>query len=479
MSDKKISLIEWLGLRTDIVRPETKLLGTILGIGISSLVALTFCTTFVLFAVLIGSIFSPDDGADVRNIGVVLIAAIGFPFLAWRSWAAFRQSETAQQGLITDRIATAVENLAAEKKISFRARNVHWVREFAGQELREGFTQKWGSERDLKHQLPPEISGLTETEIDEYVHFGKWETISETTPNIERRIGGIYSLERIIHDSPRDFPRIAELLCAYVRENSPVSCAIQEPGNLNSSMPKTNGRLLKKIELPLGKIQTPPAKNSSGIRSVKPNESLKLLRTWAQTLPRLRNDIQAALNVLGKPENVRNWEIPQGPDMQDDCRTRFDLSYCNLQRANLAGLVLQDFLFRHSNFHGAYANKCKLDFSNFRDTEMRTLEFTSISVRCTYFRRSKADFSKLFQCGDMAGSLMRNLNFSDIDLSKEQLSDVLALDTLNTASGVRPRFWTEVLGSAKDQKKRNWEETKVIWHTWQVEQGYRTPAQGE
>jgi hypothetical protein len=41
-------------------------------------------------------------------------------------------------------------------------------------------------------------------------------------PNIELRLGGIYALERIARDSPRDHWPIMEVLTAYVRSNAPL-----------------------------------------------------------------------------------------------------------------------------------------------------------------------------------------------------------------------------------------------------------------
>lgn len=39
---------------------------------------------------------------------------------------------------------------------------------------------------------------------------------------IEIRFGGIYALERIARDSPRDHWTVMEILCAYIRQNAPV-----------------------------------------------------------------------------------------------------------------------------------------------------------------------------------------------------------------------------------------------------------------
>ncbi len=47
-------------------------------------------------------------------------------------------------------------------------------------------------------------------------------TNTNGTRQIEPRLGGIYSLERIARDSKRDARAIVEILCAYVRENAPI-----------------------------------------------------------------------------------------------------------------------------------------------------------------------------------------------------------------------------------------------------------------
>ena len=105
-------------------------------------------------------------GETLRGAAFALAAIVGFPFLAWRSWAAHRhtviasaqweiahkQAETAEQGLITDRITKAVEQLGSKK--------------------------------------------------------------------IAVRLGAIYSLERILIDSPRDKISIMKTLNAYLKYHS-------------------------------------------------------------------------------------------------------------------------------------------------------------------------------------------------------------------------------------------------------------------
>ncbi|MBP0481104.1 hypothetical protein [Sagittula salina] len=60
---------------------------------------------------------------------------------------------------------------------------------------------------------------------------GDWKNFSRTVPKIEVRIGGLLSLERISQDSAaydkgRDHIRVMEIICAYIRNNSPAQGAV-------------------------------------------------------------------------------------------------------------------------------------------------------------------------------------------------------------------------------------------------------------
>ena len=115
----------------------------------------------------------------------VLVAASTVPFALIRVWindrtikaaerstaAAERTTNAAEQGLITDRINTAVTGLGVEKTVKQTAPN----------------------------------GKITEN----------------TDANIEVRLGAVYALERISQDSDRDHMQIMEILCAYICTNAP------------------------------------------------------------------------------------------------------------------------------------------------------------------------------------------------------------------------------------------------------------------
>ena len=115
----------------------------------------------------------------------VLVAASTVPFALIRVWindrtikaaerstaATERTTNAAEQGLITDRINTAVTGLGVEKTVK--------------QIAQDGTTTE------------------------------------NTDANIEVRLGAVYAPERLSQDSDRDHMQIMEILCAYIRTNAP------------------------------------------------------------------------------------------------------------------------------------------------------------------------------------------------------------------------------------------------------------------
>ena len=106
--------------------------------------------------------------SGIRNLGIAFLGTVsGFGALfgvylaILRSEENKRQNDTAEQGLITDRINKAVEGLGKNKE--------------------------------------------------------------NDKPVIEVRIGALLALERIAQDSIRDHISVMEILCAYIQENSPIT----------------------------------------------------------------------------------------------------------------------------------------------------------------------------------------------------------------------------------------------------------------
>lgn len=128
---------------------------------------------------------------------------------------------------------------------------------------------------------------------------------------IEIRLGGIYALERIAKDSPKDYWVIVELLASFIQERSPL---------LSSSNNE------KPIE------QQSTGSNSSG----ESEEPLKRSIT---------KDVQAALTVIGRRDAKNDPK---------DTNQRIDLSRTFLRGANLRGAFLGGVDLRGANLRGAF-----------------------------------------------------------------------------------------------------------------------------
>lgn len=124
---------------------------------------------------------------------------------------------------------------------------------------------------------------------------------------VEPRLGGIYALELLGRDSPRDRPAVLETLAAFVRQNAPV----------------------------------PLVKDGAAKRRV-------------DFLP---DDIQAALTVLGRR-------------VVDAGQPHVDLSSCNLRRARLNGANLAGFEFVRASLARASLAEANLQRADLRYVEL-------------------------------------------------------------------------------------------------------------
>ncbi|WP_067071685.1 pentapeptide repeat-containing protein [Carbonactinospora thermoautotrophica] len=122
-------------------------------------------------------------------------------------------------------------------------------------------------------------------------------------------MGGIYALERIMHDSPRDHATIVEVLAAFVREHAPVSGS-----KISPTAAALSGQWLHP---PTGADPTP---------RIDGEEARE---------PRPATDVQAALSAL-----ARRPPRAERPLLVDLHQT--DLRGANLHEARLSGARLED-----------------------------------------------------------------------------------------------------------------------------------------
>jgi len=135
------------------------------------------------------------------------------------------------------------------------------------------------------------------------------------------RLGGIYALERIAKDSPRDYWTFVEVLSAFVRTNAPVTA---------SALPEL-------ASVQLGGDQAPPT------------------------------DIQAILTVLGR----RNREDERGVvDLRRTVLAGAQLGNAHLANANLVEAHLEGAVLSRAHLEGANLFKAHLGKADLSDAHL-------------------------------------------------------------------------------------------------------------
>ncbi|PQO23912.1 hypothetical protein C2I36_05570 [Rhodobacteraceae bacterium WD3A24] len=382
------SLIEWLGYRPDPDWSRARPLGRFIGVGLGAVAALLSLGALVAAGVVLWRTVAPS-GTMGLGTGALIVALLGAPFLIWRTVIAHQTLGYQKEGHITDRINKAVEQLGAEKTISYVARNVtHPARP---PEETEG---------DRQHEFVDRLQRINaQTESVDRIHdpefeYDKWQVFSETVPNIEVRIGAILSLERIAqdsttHDQGRDHVRVMEILCAYIRNNAPADDAKDHPYGEWEPL----------------KDDATEEERAKHIARRKTRLGGQKVREWARTLDPPRADIAMALDVLGRrtpqqrrveaawpdpPDTATEWpfdipcpelpddpgEAPLGPAILNAYRKelqtwmnrlgtyrgyRLDLRETNLQGADLSGGCFSGARFNGARMDGAKLRRTRLE----------------------------------------------------------------------------------------------------------------------
>ncbi|NMQ18894.1 pentapeptide repeat-containing protein [Candidatus Competibacter phosphatis] len=236
---------------------------------------------------------------------------LGAPLLIWRSKIAFDQAQTAQERMITDRFSKAVDQLGTVRRV-------------------------------------PHNQSASETGVK-----SSWE---EERPNIEVRLGGLYTLQRISEDSLPDHIRVIETICSYVRLNS--------------------------------------------LRQAITDEDAKP--------PRLDIDIEVALNILGKrsyercvfemnnllPLYLMRATLPNSN--LNSLKFPFaDFQSCDLRYTTLRYTDLRQAWLEWTNFQFADFHKCRLHRASLRGADLRNTNVTMEALKLAHGVKSGFGETKL------------------------------------------------------------------------------------
>ena len=210
---------------------------------------------------------------------------------------------------------------------------------------------------------------------------------------IEVRLGGIYALERIAKDSPKDHWTIMEVLTAFVRERS--------------KPPKSNPK-------------------QTLLTDFLPSEPSQV-----NTPPKIATDVQAALTVI-KQRDRKKEEPHQHINLSETYLSGTNLSgayfsYVNLSGANLSGGKFKLAYFRGANLVGANLSGANLVGANLVGANLSGANLSGANFRGADLSGADLDDANLdnaFLYGaDLSGANLVGVDFSGVDFSSANLTD--------------------------------------------------------
>ncbi|MEH6477405.1 MAG: pentapeptide repeat-containing protein [Sneathiella sp.] len=335
MKKEKMTVADWLNINQQPDLAKHRWTGTVISTVLLLLGLFFFGAVLVhIFMAFfgIGPYAGDVAGAGIRNVGLLMAAIVGLPFLVWRSVVNQKQVNIAEQGHITETINKAVEGLGSEKTVKEVIETPKY-RKNPDHDPTDKDSDRWlrDSNSSPVPALRPDGAEIIDREI-----------IEQTVPNLEVRIGAIYALERIAKDSLRDHMQIMEILCAYVRENA--RCP-----------------------------------------------SLDLLPLiFQETVP--RTDIQATIAVIGRrsPEQVTlEWENEFRLDFRGTNLSGVDFSNGDFSAALLHNCYIENANFNRSKLHGTQFDGSLLRGASFLSAELTGSKFHDARVE------SKIGYGKL------------------------------------------------------------------------------------
>ena len=428
---------------TSLKEPAMWFVGTLLAV--IWFLLLLFSTVKLIETLLV------DDPGELRWISLLFLGLTGAPFVIWRSVVAQAQSDTASQGMITDRINKAVEGLGAEKTVKRPVRGA---------------------------------DGTTTYE-------------EATEPNLEVRVGAVLSLERIAKNSPDDHIQIMEILCAYIRENacivnigtdgdpnwqqrvdtqtaitvigrrapsaiageeargpayrldlrhSNLQCTDMSQGRFGSAL--FQGTLLGKSNLARANLREAKLwdANLKGAQLGGANlQEAELSYAKLQGAELEYANLQEAQLGLAKLQGAGLWGANlQGAELRSANLQGAELEDANLQGAGLWGANLQEAQFRGANLQGAWLGYANLQGAELSEANLQGAELGYANLQGAYLVGANLVSTDLRRCR-MDHTRLRSVDFTeDTKIDAESLTAAFGVKSgigLCKLDGDYPAHW--------------------------------------
>jgi uncharacterized protein YjbI with pentapeptide repeats len=192
--------------------------------------------------------------------------------------------------------------------------------------------------------------------------------------HLQGRLGGIYALERLAHDSPRDQPTIVEVLSGFVRTTSP------------------------RPQLP-----------SDPLEAVKCPEQL------------VSADIQAALDVLGRRDTTKDNDTHI--NLSRTCLGKARLVGVNLSRADLRNADLHDVNFGGVDLSGANLGGADLNHARLNSADLSNADLSRADIRDAWLAEANLHDASL------VGADLTRANLLAADLTSAAMDAASLIET--------------------------------------------------
>ena len=232
------------------------------------------------------------------------------------------------------------------------------------------------------------------------------------------RIGGIFALERIAHDSPRDHPTVMEVLAAFVREQSREVAPLSSDTNLDADQIK--GARHQDVQAAITAI----GRRDVTLDMLRINLANAELSDASLAGANLAGANLAGANLAGA--NLAGANLTDS-DLRNADLSRADLSRVDFESANLGGANLTDALLpeanlsgvsgRMTNFSGARLEAALLKGASLVGANMTGADLTGVHAPSADFSRAKLGRANLTRA-DLTG-----VSLTDADLPDAELID--------------------------------------------------------
>ncbi|MCI4664634.1 MAG: pentapeptide repeat-containing protein, partial [Neomegalonema sp.] len=351
---------------------------------------------YIFHQLIDDALAGPQQGKSLeyRLVLATLLGALGLPLLFHRAWINSRQTHTAEQGHVTERIIKATELLGATKE---------------------------------------QVETVT-------LQGGRTAERREIQPNVEVRIGAIYTLERVARESLPDHLTIMDLLAAYIRQNyqpKPAEATQAEPAAESERSEASPGAPQKPLqeppqEIPGGKLQEEPEFEIARPREdvlaalrvilrrsaaqIGEEERLRRPFRWQDT-PLAYADISELFSASGPDD--RPWALPFAQ------LERANLRGANLWSANLKGSNLKKAKLTHAHMGSATLENATLESATLQKANLKSAELWSADLKNALLNSANLDDAKLWfanlECAKLDGANLRQANLGSANLKRADL----------------------------------------------------------